>query len=155
MSSMIPQATIDAIRQMNDISLDSWGIECNLYIPNNINDIEPLDVYIRPSDYTYDEYLGVKCFIEWPPTSIYHLKALGMFTEGELPIVVCLPNVINSGTSEEQSIDILKGSYIVVPIQYIPSDFTKNSEFELVDIMIKGLHDAVLIKKWKAVPRRV
>jgi hypothetical protein len=153
-SKIIPQRAIDSIREYVDISLDAFGINCTLYIPNNIEDVEPVDIYAKPSDYTFDHY-DIQCHIEWPPTSVYRLKAFGMFTEGELPIIVYLPNVAYKGTSEEVAIDILRGSYINIPMQYIPDNFEKHNEFELTDIVIRNAHDAVLVKSFKAVPRRV
>lgn len=153
MSKMIPRRTIDVLRNFVDVSLDNYGFDVDLYIPTNIETLQPLDVYAEPTDLKYTHYTA-KLFIEWHP-SIYRLKNFGIYVEGELPIITYLPNQCTNDSDEEVDVDILKGSYIKIPLEYIPNDFTKYTEFELVDLIVKHMHDAVLVKAYKAVPRRV
>jgi hypothetical protein len=155
---MIPRESIDVFRNFVDVSLDNYGIDCDLYVPTNIEDMQPLDIYREPIDYEYDHYTA-KVFIQWHP-SVYRLKNLGIYVEGELPIIVFLPNQCLSDDEDsegniEVDVDILKGSYIKIPLEYVPSNQQKNTEFELVDLIARNMHDAVLVKAWKAVPRRV
>jgi len=68
MSKMIPRRSIDVLRNYVDVSLDNYGIDCTLYIPDaaSYNAAERLDVYATPDDYTYVPYT-TKVFIEWGP----------------------------------------------------------------------------------------
>lgn len=152
MSKMIPQRSIDVFREFVDISLDIYGISCDLYIPNNLDTTETYDIYQKPADYEYDHYTS-KVFIEWSP-NIYRLKAMGLFVEGELPIICYFGNKATNDSEDEVDVDILRHSYFSIEPQYIPDLYTGFDEFELIDVMIKGMHDAVLVKSWKAVPRR-
>jgi len=153
MSKMIPRRTIDTMRNFVDVSLDNFGFDCDLYVPTNIEDLETLDIYAEPTDFEFTHYTA-KIFIEWHP-SIYRLKNLGIYVEDELPIIVYLPNQCIGDDSEEVDVDIQKKSYIKVSLEYIPSDYSKYTEFELVELVVKHAHDAVLVKSYKAVPRRL
>ena len=66
MSKLIPQRTMDALRNMVDVSLSVIGIDCTLYIPTvtSYNAAEKLDIYAVPSDYEYEEYT-TQVYIEW------------------------------------------------------------------------------------------
>lgn len=153
MSKMIPRETIDVMRNFVDISLDNYGFDVDLFIPTNVDALEPLDIYAEPPDYEFDHYTA-KIFIEWSP-SVYRLKNLGIYVEGELPIIVYLPNQCVNDLDVEVDVDILKSSYVKVSLEYIPSDFNKFTEFELVNVIVKNMHDAAIVKAWKAVPRRL
>lgn len=153
MSKIIPRETIDVLRNFVDVSLDAYGIDCDLYVPNNLDNLEVKDVYVTPADVIWDHYAAL-VFIEWNP-NIHKLKALGIFVEDEIPLIVCLPNKCINDSGEEVIVDILKQSYIKVPLEYVPSNLQKYTEFELVDQIIHKIHDAVLVQRWKAVPRRV
>lgn len=152
MSKMVPRRTIDALRKQVDVSLDMWGIECELYVPTNVEDVESLDVYVTPDDMEYNKY-DTTVFIQWKP-STYRLKNLGVFVENELAILVRLPSQCTDKDGDLVDVDILKGSYIRVPLEYVPANLQKSSEFELVDQLITKMHDAAIVKGWKAVPRR-
>ncbi len=152
MSRMVPRRTIDALRKQVDMSIELWGIDCELYVPTNIEDVESLDIYVGPSDMEYDKYT-TKVFIQWSP-STYRLKNLGVFVENELAIIVRLPSQCYDKDSTLVDVDIFKGSYLRIPLEYVPSNLQKYSEFELVDQVISKMHDAAVVKAWKAVPRR-
>ncbi len=149
---MIPRESIDVLREFNDIALDSFGFDVDLYVPTNLKAIEKADIYAEPEDFEYDHYTA-KIFIQWSP-SVYRLKQLGVYVENELALIVRLPNQCLNDNNVEVDVDILKGSYVKVALEYIPGNLQKYSEFELVDQLIKKAHDAVIIKAWKAVPRR-
>lgn len=153
MSKIIPRETIDVLRNFVDVSLDVFGFDCDLYVPNNLDTLESLDVYSTPSDVEWDHYTAL-VFIEWSP-NIHKLKNLGIFIEDELPLIVYLPNQCTDDDGNEVTVDILKQSYIKIPLEYVPSNYRKYTEFELVDQIIHKIHDAVLVKRWFAVPRRV
>lgn len=152
MSKMVPRRSIDALRHQVDVSIDLWGIECELYLLTNAEDIESLDIYAGPTDMEYEKY-DTMVFIQWTP-STYRLKKLGVFVENELAILVRLPSQCTDKNGELVDVDILKGSFIRVPLEYVPSNLQKSSEFELVDQLITKMHDAAIVKAWKAVPRR-
>jgi hypothetical protein len=152
MSRAIPRRTIDTLRRYVDIAIENWGISCELYIPSNKDDVEALDVYVRPTDYEYKKYT-CNVFIEWRP-STYRLKNLGIYVEDELPILIRLPNYAYNTTGSSVSVDIVKDSFIRVPVEYVPSNMQKQTDFTLVDHVIAKLHDASLVNAWKAVPRR-
>lgn len=152
MSNMIPRESIDVFRNFNDIALDNFGFDVDLYVPTNLKDVESADIYREPEDFEYSHYTA-KIFIHWNP-SVYRLKQLGVYVENELAIFVRLPNQCLNDDSVEVDVDILKSSYVKVALEYIPGNLQKYTEFELVDQLIKKAHDAVIIKAWKAVPRR-
>ncbi|MHA1591100.1 MAG: hypothetical protein ACTSUP_01185 [Candidatus Heimdallarchaeaceae archaeon] len=152
MSKQIPRRTIDALRKQVNVSLDNYGISCSLYIPNNLDETETFDIYQTPSDYTYDHYT-TKVFIEWNP-NIYRLKAKGLHVDGELPIIVRFPYEATDDDGNIVDVDILRHSYFGIEPEYIPENYEGIEEFELVDIMLDKFHDAVVVKSFKAVPRR-
>ncbi len=153
MSKMIPRRSIDALRWQVDVSLDNYGIDCDLYIPNNLTTVERKDVYSKPADHTYDHYTA-KVFINWNPNP-HLLKAKGLFVEGELPIFVSLPNYGVNDAGATVAIDVLKHSYITINIEYIPANYPKVDSFLLTEPLVKNMHDASIVQAWKAVPRRV
>ena len=152
MSKMIPRRSIDALRKQVDVSLDLYGISCELFVPTNKVDVESLDVYVGPTDMEYEKYTG-NIFIQWRP-SAYRLKNLGLYVENELALLVKLPMQLTDKDSVLVDVDIVSGSYVRVPIEFVPSNFSKISSFELVDLAVGKMHDAAITRTWKAVPRR-
>ena len=152
MSRMIPQRTVDALRAQVNTSLENFGITCSLYIPTNLDTTEVDDIYQAPVDYEFTHYTTT-CYIDWNP-NIFRLKALGLFVEGELPIMVYLPYEATDDSDVLVDIDILRHSYIGIEPQYIPDNQEGAEEFELVDIVLDKFHDSAIVKTWKAVPRR-
>lgn len=144
MSLMLPQSTIDVLRKFVDISVNIYGIDVTLYVPNNWESVEVLDAYQTTTDLTYTTYNEVKAFINWSPNA-YRLRNLGLFTEGELPILVHFPQL---------PVDIIRGSYIKVPMQSIPNSTWTNDEFEVVDLATGPMHDSQVVNQFKLVPRR-
>lgn len=153
MSRMIPQRVADTLRQYNDLSVDLYGIDCSLFINTNPNVVANLDEYAKPSDYAFKEY-KTKVWVDWSPNK-HRLRKLGLFVEGELPILAWFSNKIFDTTSNVADIDVIPGSYFTVDIQYIPLNEVKADEFEIVDIIIPSAHDAVITKYFKIAPRRV
>jgi len=147
MSKMIPQATVNVMRNFLDISVDLYGIDCVLYIPNNISTVVNYDIYAKPADYSYDTY-NTQVWIQWTPNK-HRLRRLGLFLEDETPILAWFKNVING-----QNIDITISSWFKIDTQYVPDKYD-TEEFEIVDIIIPGMHDAVITKFYKIAPRRV
>lgn len=154
-SNLIPQASIDVLRTYANVILGSIGIPCSLYIPieATYDTAEQKDAYSTPADYTWTPY-ACNCWIEWGP-SVYRLKKLGLFTEENIPLVVWFPNKATNANGDEVDIDITIKSYFRIDAQHIPDSTIKTEEFELVNETIRGMHDAVVLQGFSAVPRRV
>ena len=159
MSKMIPRESIDAFRQQVDVSLDMYGIDCVLYIPTNVSYVasEHKDIFAVPADLSYISY-DAKVFIEWG-VSVYRLKQLGIFMEDMLPIVSWFPNFAIAKEGSEfgtsVAIDVIKRSYFTVNPEFIPGNYVGIEAFEVVNPVVKGIHDAILVQGWSIVPRRV
>ena len=159
MSKMIPRETIDAIRKQVNVSLDMYGIDCVLYIPTNASyaESEKKDVFATPADLTYVSY-DAKVFMDWS-VSAYRLKQLGIYTEHMVPILAWFPNVATaregSEIGAEVSLDVTRRSYFVVEPEFIPNNYVGSESFEVVNQVVKGMHDAILVQGWSAVPRRI
>lgn len=150
---MIPNRSIAAFRNFNDVSVNNFGFEVDLYIPNNVYaDVEDNDAYSKPGDYEYDHYTAM-VFIDWSP-NIYRLRNIGMYTEGELPILARFKTTATNDTGVSESVDIVRHSYIKVPTQYVPDKTSVTDEFDIVDVLTFNMHDAALAKQHKLAPRR-
>lgn len=159
MSRLIPQRTIDAIRQVVNVALDVAGISCTLYIPTttSYNVAEKLDVYDTPQDYAYYSY-STTVFLDWKPT-ISRLKKLGLFTEGSLPILAWFPYqaIALTGSSAGSIVEIDPNlhSYFRIDPEMVPDDQEIAEEFEIVNVSVTGIHDATLTRVYAVAPRRV
>lgn len=142
MSRMVPQETINVLRDFNDVSVELYGIDVKLFVPNNPTANESKDAYVVPSDVSY-ESKDAKVFIEWSPEA-KRLRKLGVYMEGDTPIIAWFKNIP----------DVKVGTYIQVPIQYVPG-VIDTDEFDVVDIKLKGMYDAEVLKAFKLAPRRV
>lgn len=159
---MIPRETINTLRDFVDVVLDAIGMDCTLYLPTDVtyNAAERLDVFAKPSDYSYHSY-SAKVHVHWNP-SLYKLKKLGLFVEDQLPILVWFGNkatVIDDGGAHAagEVVDIdncLRGYFGITP-EFIPANYVGVEEFEIVNIASKGMQDAVIRKIYSAVPRRI
>lgn len=152
MSKMIPQATVDVLRHQLNVSVDNYGIDCDLYIPNNLEDLEPKDIYVEPTDLTYDHYTTL-IWIEWSPTT-KRLRALGVFAEHELPILARFKTEAFADDHTIRQVDVLVGSYVKIPLQFVPDKYSKTDEFEIVDLLTGKMHDSVVAKVYKLAPKR-
>lgn len=162
MSQMIPQATADVLRLFNDISVDIYGIECTVYIPTNLDTTDRnsiySDVYERPQDRVFDEYPS-KVFIEMSP-SIHRLRKLGIYSQDEAPMIAYFSNILTTAPNSDNPdgisdyVPIIVHSWFSIPVQFIPDGMDTN-EFEIVDVLIRGVHDKVVLKAYKIAPRRV
>lgn len=152
MSQMVPQAVVNAFRQHNDFAVSIYGIDCMLHIPTNFDAVMQKDAYAEPGDYDYADYT-TKVIIEWSP-NVSRLKALGMYSEDDLPIIAYFENKIPDSNGVLQDVDILKGSYFEISMEYIPDSFDADS-FEVIDVMIPRKHDAIIYQMYKIAPRRV
>ena len=144
MSQMIPQATVDVLRQYADISVQLYGIDCELYTTNNIASIDLNSPYTKPSDYTFN-VIKTRVYIEWA-ADMHRLRKLGLFTEENLPIIAWLKWIPDSPVN---------GSYIRVPMQFVPKPKYNTDEFELIENLVKAAHDAVVVSAFRIAPRRV
>ena len=144
---MIPQRTVDTMRQFVDVSVHNYGIDCILHVPNNQDTVVNYDVYVKPSDWTYDTYKTV-VWIDWSPNK-YKLRKLGLFVENDIPILAWFKNRINN-----LDVDIEINSWFKIDPEYIPNKYD-TEEFEIVDILVPSMHDAVITKYFKIAPRRL
>jgi len=147
---LLPIDVVNTIRQHMDTVVDIYGFPCELYIPKqgHIEQREQLDVYNeRPDlgDAGFEEVILTKVFIEWAP-DIKKLRRLGIFTEGDLPIVGWFKY-------SEADYNLQRNSYIKININYIPDQW-KTDEFELIDCLIRNMYNAVAIQAWRLAPRR-
>lgn len=155
MSKILPQQTVDALRQQVDLSLDSYGIDVELYIPTNLTDIEPLDAFTANSDITYTKYT-CQAFIDWKPSNIYRLRKLGLFIEGnDIPILCWMPRYVLNSQNQPVQVSIEIRSYIRVAPQFIPNNFAGVEEYDIVDVVTRGLHDSMISTAYRLAPRRV
>lgn len=151
-SNLIPQETIDILRHYVDVSVRNFGIDCELYIPQNLDTVDVHDVYTTPSDLQYVKY-ETQVFINWSPTQ-RHLRQLGIYTEDDLPILAYFANYFQNEDGSETFVDIPIGSYIKLNLQYVPAQYDTD-EFEVVDILIPAMYNAEVIKLYRLAPRRV
>ena len=147
MSRMIPQRTVDTMRHYVDVSVDNYGIDCTLHVPTNQDTVVNYDAYWKPGDWTYTTYNTV-VWIDWSPNK-YRLRKLGLYVEDDIPILAWFKNYING-----VHVDIEINSWFKIDPQYIPDKYD-TEEFELVDVLVPGMHDAVITKYWKIAPRRL
>jgi hypothetical protein len=143
MSGIIPHPTIDVLRKFNDLAVHIYGVECTLFIPRNLTSLEHNDAYTSPSSILYTEYVHQKVRVNWAEKNIHRLRKLGMFVEGETPIIGYFKNFP----------EVLLQSYIQVPIEYIPDKFDTDC-FEVVDVLMRGTFDAEVIRPYKLAPLR-
>lgn len=152
MSRLFPTALANNIRHMLDVSVDIYGIECQLFIPTNLQTMLEEGVYADPADYTYEEYTA-KVIIEWNP-NIHRLRAKGLFLEEEAPIIARFSSKgLKSGETEQRDIEVIAKSYISLSVGYVPPN-VKTDKFDVVDITAEGMQDVNVLKMWKLTPRR-
>jgi len=149
MSRLVPDRVIDAVKNFNDIAVDIAGIDCTLYIPSNLANVDMNTAYVPTL--TFTEYLEQKVWIEWKPT-IKRLRKLGWFSEDELPIIAWF---------KHDPMVVIK-SYIKVPYKYVldtrvaPSTTdTTITELEVIELLGGVAHDAELTRCVKLASRRV
>jgi hypothetical protein len=87
------------------------------------------------------------------------MRKLGIFTEDEIPMLIWMPNKAKALEGTQigvvVDIDIVQRSYIRINPEFIPDNTTDVTEYELVDLRVRGTHDSVLGKAYKGVPRRI
>lgn len=158
MSRLIPRRTIDAIRGSVDVGLSITGIDCTLYIPTNQSylEAEKLDVYSKLADYTFSSYSTV-VGIKWSP-SVYELKKLGLFVEGQTPILVQFgfhaTALEGSQVGQTVPVNVVRNSWFEISPEFSEGNFVGVSQFQVVNASTK-LHDATLARVFSAAPRRV
>ena len=144
MSGIIPNETVNSFRNFNDLAVDIYGIQCDLYVPINVNSQEYRDAYQNPTDFVFKRYPQQKVWIKWAVKDIHQLRKFGVFAEGETPIIAFFKNFP----------DVTRHSYIKVEVQYIPGSFDVD-EFEVVDVLMKGTYGSEILRPYKLAPRRV
>jgi len=144
MSKLIPQQVVDVVKTFNDLAIGLVGIDCTLYIPTNLTAIESEDMYVCPTeDITYRRWNDQLVWIEWFAKDIVRLRKLGIFTENEIPILARFKN----------DPEVIMGSYIKVPIKYIPEKYNTD-EFEVIDVIVNNTYDNEIYRWYKLAARR-
>jgi len=143
MSNQLPSRTIEFFRNILDLSIDTYGIDCDLYIPTNLTAQEGNDMYTAPADITYKHYERQKVWIDWATKDLVKLRKLGLVAEDELPIIAHFKNFP----------EVLLGSYIQISSNYVPDSYDTD-QFEIVNPLIQSMHDAEVYKAFKIAPRR-
>jgi len=151
MSKMIPKSVVDVLRGFVDISIGVYGISCTLKVVKYPDEIDYNDVDANPEDFVYTEYT-TQVWVSWSPNK-YKLRKLGIFVEGDIPMICWFANKIEV-EGKDQDVDIVVGSYFIIEPEYVP-DSVDAEEFEIVDVIIPEMHDAVITKAYKIAPRRV
>lgn len=152
MSKIIPQELVTALRNNHDVSMDVMGIDVQLYVPTNLDALDDLDIYNKPTDTDFDLYPVVPAFIEWSPGT-QRLRKLSIYTEKDIPIICWLPNRIQNPDESWTVLPTSIKSYIRVPVQFIP-DTVDVDEFEIIDSLARNFHDSIVNRPWKIAPRR-
>jgi len=143
MSGIIPRETANVFRDFNDVGVDIFGIDCDLYIPINKTSIEHSDAYESPIDVIFKKYPQNKVWVHWSVKDLRRLRKMGVFAENETPIIAYFKNFP----------EVTINSYIKVEVRYIPNNFDTD-EFEVVDILMKGTYDSEILRPYKLAPRR-
>lgn len=147
MSKILPYETIAAYRNAHNVVLGVYGIDVTLYLANNLTDVENLDAYQTQDDITYTS-ISTQVFIDWKPSQ-NKLRKLGLYNEGDLPILCHIPN----------SIDVPIKSYLKIPVQFLPQnssgDQTVVNEFEIVNRAIPHIHNIEIFQTYSIVPKRI
>ena len=147
MSGLIPDRVINTVKTFNDLGVSLYGIECTLFVPTNLTELEPEDIYTSPDDITYKQYGcdDVKIWIEWFVSNVHRLRKLGIFAEGETPIIARFENYP----------EVIVGSYVKIKTEYIPDCYNLDTDgFEVVDVLMKNTYNQEVYRYYKMAPRR-
>jgi len=145
MSKVIPQSTIDTFRTFNDISIETYGVDCTLYIPSNLTDVDALGPYKVDHHIKFVEH-STKVFMLFEP-NIHRLRKLGIFTEDKIPILAFF----------DMKYDVSISSYFKLSMQFYQGEDSslKTDEFSVVDVIIPhNMQDKMAVRAYKVVPRR-
>lgn len=143
MSAILPKATTDALRQFNDLAVSLYGIDCTVWIPNNLTTLEPTDMYISPDAIAYTEYKFQRVWFEWQAKDIYKLRKSNAFAESDPPITARFLSTT----------PVIVNSYITLPIEYANNQYN-TLEFECVNLIMEGTYNAEIYDRFKMAPRR-
>lgn len=145
MSSILPLAIINALRNSNNVAVQAYGIQATLYLATNDTAVENLDDYQNAgTDYLFN-IMPVLVWIEWSPNS-YRLRKLGLFVkESDMPIIVHFDN----------RIEVTRYSYLTIPVTFLPTNQKDAQQFEIVDQQIAQFADVDVKRTYAMVPRRI
>jgi len=152
MSKILPIETIRALRNNHDVSMDVMGVEATLYVPTNLTVLEDDDIYVNPTDFDFDTF-SVMVFIEWGPGT-QRLRKLSLYTEKDIPIVAWLPNRIQNDDESYTVLETCINSYLKIPVEYIPDEYSDTDEFTIINSLARNFHDAIVNRPWQIAPRR-
>ena len=143
MSTLLPKATTDALKQFNDLAVQLYGIDCTVFIPNNLTSLEPTDMYISPDAIAYTEYQFQKVWFEWYAKDIVKLRKSNAFAENDPPITARFPSTL----------PVIVNSYILLPTEYANNQYN-TLEFECVNVIMEGTYSTEIYDRFKMAPRR-
>lgn len=141
MSLLLQQSAIDAIRANLNLALKMFGQDVALFVPVNDNPGVGSMHDADPTRRTWHQ-VDTRAWIEMKP-SISKLKKMGIFAEGEAPMICWIMN----------SFDVKIHSYIRIISQFEPRVYS-SSEFEVVDVLIRAMQDKEALQCFKIAPRR-
>ena len=141
--SLLPIQTIETLRQHQNTIVDIYGFDCKLFIKENYKH-ELNSIYNEDLAPNYKE-LDSKVFIKWAANT-RELKKIGIFVEGDIPIVAFFKNDL-------AGYGLAGGSYIKIDINYAP-DKWKTDKFEIIACLIQNMYNASVIKAYSIVPKR-
>jgi hypothetical protein len=151
MSNMVPQGLTNVLRSFSDLSVELYGVPCRLHVPINLDTVKLKDIYAKPEDYEFADY-DTSVWI--PPTlNRQKLAKLGLYLEDDV-LVAFLSNNIKDAGGFKVHVEITIKSWFSIPLQYIDK-FMGYEEFEIVNPLVTGMHDAVITQMYKIAPRRV
>jgi len=149
---ILPLDVIRGYRATINMTIDIYGFDVKLYIPQNIPHSDK-SIY-RENTLVYGDPINTKTFIEWKPT-MKRLRGMGIFVDDaeNLPIIAWLKG--------NEILDTLQRNCLMaVPINHVScenEDFVEVNEetdFELVDCLIKNTYNATVVQCWKIAPSR-
>ena len=152
MSRMVPQPVVDVFRSQANVSIDLYGIECDVYIPTNVAAVQYKDIYSTPEDYTFNHFT-TRIWIEWSPSN-RRLRRFGIFAEDDLPILARFQTKMVADNKTIVTVDPIIHTYFKIATQFIPTKYEKIDEFEVVDILTSNRHNALISQVYKCAPRR-
>ena len=130
------------IHQHYGVIIDAYGVPCKLFIPQNIDERESLDIYSERPKRIW-KAVDTKVFIEWAPDS-KRLRKLGIHIENEIPVI---------GWLKDTGLGVEKGSYLKLT-QYIGGQWQPD-RLEIVDVLVKYRYMTDTIIAYRLAPLRV
>lgn len=139
MSKLFPKELADVLRVNTDSLVELNGQHCRLH---KVEGVSYTDTLRDKAIITFKDPIDTYVLIHWSP-EVRRLKALGLFVEGELPILAYFKFEDDPNAKD----------YIELDYHYSIGDM-KTNKFEITDRKLRG-HDAEARAVWVLAPRRI